>query len=54
MEPRYIYLTVFVLYIAIVLAFAWFKREKPDADSFWTENRSVSGWRAGISLSAPF
>lgn len=54
MEPRYIYLTVFVLYIAIVLAFAWFKRENPDADSFWTENRSVSGWRAGISLSATF
>ena len=54
MSARVIYLAVFVFYIMAVLLFAWIKRSTCDSDSFWTENRSVSGFRAGISLSATF
>ncbi len=49
-----IYLIVFVAYIALVLAFTFISKRLSDPDGFWTENRSVSGLRAGISLSATF
>ncbi len=49
-----IYLVVFIAYIVLVLGFTFISKRISDADGFWTENRSVSGLRAGISLSATF
>ncbi|NOY23105.1 MAG: hypothetical protein GXO70_06315 [Acidobacteria bacterium] len=49
-----IYIVVFVAYIVLVLGFTFISKRLSDPDGFWTENRSVSGLRAGISLSATF
>ncbi len=49
-----IYLIVFIAYIALILSFTFISKRLSDPDGFWTENRSVSGLRAGISLSATF
>ncbi len=49
-----IYLIVFAAYIVLVLGFTFLSKRLADPDGFWTENRSVSGLRAGISLSATF
>lgn len=54
MDIRTIYSTVFIAYIMILLIAAFRSRGHRDAEGFWTENRSVSGLRAGISLSATF
>ncbi len=54
MDIRTIYTSVFVAYIAIVLFASFRSRGSRDPSGFWTENRSVSGMRAGISLSATF
>jgi len=51
---NYVYLTVFAVYIVIVVVASFIFREKRDESEFWTEGRSISGLKAGISLSATF
>lgn len=56
---KYIYWLGLLLYSAVVLYIGWrgFKRTKasPKPDSeFWSSGRSLSGWSAGISISASF
>ncbi len=49
-----IYLVVFIAYTILVLGFTFISKRLSDPGGFWTENRSVGGIRAGISLSATF
>ena len=49
-----VYILVLVIYIGVVVAASLLFRKKRNTQEFWTEGRSVSGFRAGISLSATF
>ncbi len=50
-----IFLSVYILYSAIVIVFSFLSKSKEETvESFWTDNRQVGGLRAGISLSATF
>ncbi len=52
---KLIFLSVYAIYSVIVIAFSlFFSKKEETAESFWTDNRQVSGIRAGLSLSATF
>ena len=50
-----VFLVVYLIYSAIVIVFSFISKSKEETtESFWTDNRQVSGLRAGLSLSATF
>jgi len=49
-----IYITVLIVYIVVVVLASIIFRETRNESEFWTEGRSISGFKAGISLSATF
>ncbi len=50
-----VFLSVFFIYSIVVIVFSFFSRRKGETtESFWTDNRQVSGLKSGISLSATF